>query len=508
MADISLLLEAEKRGILPDDKKALLDEARKRGLVPGPQTQLTQALKEQPSYLQKAAPYIMGVARPVMEIGGAVGGAALVGGASAPTVAGVIPGAAVGGALGYAAGKSGADLLARSIGQMPPIKSMGEAAKETVGNLESGVGMEVGGAVIGKAVKLAKPVGKGLISVLFGPPLSSIDARFINNAAIKAAKPFEVLARELPSDLQAVASHVEELSNKALKTLSTSKYIMQTAEDTGGAKTKDVFINAIKSEMKDIGLTMSESSASAKNKLLGYIKRFNKLGPTVSENQMGKIVRQIDQDIDWSLKDQAPLNSALEGIRTKIDGVLKLGNPEYAKAMEPVSDGVRTLKKAETLFRVERDIGRGYKPTNTTATALKSAVNENRIESQDVLDSIHKITGKDYLSAAENAKIAENFVGGRPQGSRGVNLGAAVGSGVGALAGGLHGGTGPGMTGAILGAMGGGYMDRQGGQMAGSLIDRLAQASKYITPFPWGQINRGAAAAALQLRRQNQSETP
>jgi hypothetical protein len=34
MADMDLLLEAEKRGILPEDKKPLLQEARKRGLVP------------------------------------------------------------------------------------------------------------------------------------------------------------------------------------------------------------------------------------------------------------------------------------------------------------------------------------------------------------------------------------------------------------------------------------------------------------------------------------------
>ena len=42
MADkIALLLEAERRGILPENKKALLAEARKRGLVPSdspPQT--------------------------------------------------------------------------------------------------------------------------------------------------------------------------------------------------------------------------------------------------------------------------------------------------------------------------------------------------------------------------------------------------------------------------------------------------------------------------------------
>ena len=33
--DIELLLEAEKRGILPPDKVELLAEARRRGLVPG-----------------------------------------------------------------------------------------------------------------------------------------------------------------------------------------------------------------------------------------------------------------------------------------------------------------------------------------------------------------------------------------------------------------------------------------------------------------------------------------
>lgn len=41
MADIQLLLEAERRGILPADKKALLDEARNRGLVPKSETQQT-----------------------------------------------------------------------------------------------------------------------------------------------------------------------------------------------------------------------------------------------------------------------------------------------------------------------------------------------------------------------------------------------------------------------------------------------------------------------------------
>jgi hypothetical protein len=35
MANLDLYLEAERRGILPPDKAALLNEARSRGLVPG-----------------------------------------------------------------------------------------------------------------------------------------------------------------------------------------------------------------------------------------------------------------------------------------------------------------------------------------------------------------------------------------------------------------------------------------------------------------------------------------
>ena len=34
---LELMLEAERRGILPDDKKGLLAEARQRGLVPASQ---------------------------------------------------------------------------------------------------------------------------------------------------------------------------------------------------------------------------------------------------------------------------------------------------------------------------------------------------------------------------------------------------------------------------------------------------------------------------------------
>ena len=45
---LELLLEAERRGILPDDKKGMLTEARQRGLVPGGSAQATPAAPEAP----------------------------------------------------------------------------------------------------------------------------------------------------------------------------------------------------------------------------------------------------------------------------------------------------------------------------------------------------------------------------------------------------------------------------------------------------------------------------
>ena len=142
--------------------------------------------------------------------------------------------------------------------------------------------------------------------------------------------------------------------------------------------------------------------------------------------------------------------------------------------MVPVADGTRLLKKAQRLFNVERDIGRGFKPTNATATALKTAVGETRVDSKDVLDALREITGRDYLREAENAVLASKFVGGRTQGSRRVNLGAIVGMGLGGGMGSLLGMPGTTM-GTIAGGMGGAYLDTQGGSIAGSIIDKLAR---------------------------------
>jgi len=81
MADLTLLLEAEKRGILPADKAPLLAEARKRGLVPGltPEPVSSAGFEGYPGYPAAAELPQTGYPRGLLPTAGSLlgGGAAL-----------------------------------------------------------------------------------------------------------------------------------------------------------------------------------------------------------------------------------------------------------------------------------------------------------------------------------------------------------------------------------------------------------------------------------------------
>ena len=434
-----------------------------------------------PGFLERNAQTISNLARPALEAGGAVGGGLLAGGAAAPTIAGAIPASVAGGGLGFAAGRSAADLLDRGLGLKPPIASIPEAVKETGANLQSGAAMEAGGQLIGPGVKA---VGKGLLSILFGPSIKSIDARLMDPEAIKYAKPVETLARELPNDIQKLSDHVSTLHDKALDTLSTSKFL------TDGAQTRDAILKTITEAKNALGRSISDASVSAKAVLNKYYGRIYKIGPTVSENELGHIVRDIDNDIDWNFKGRAPQNSALESVRTGIDGLLKTGNPDYERAMGPVADNVRLLKKAQSIFHIERDIGQGFKATNTTAAALKGAAKETRIDSQDVLEKLRDVTGRDYPTAVDNAAHAESFMGGSPNGARRTLLGGGLGYALDQM--GLGGGHG-----SVAGLLAGATADKFGGPMAAGIIDQLTKMTPAMLNPVQKEILRRIVAASV-----------
>src|SRR3990172_2119956 len=118
MAKLELLLEAERRGILPPDKKILLDEARRRGLIQGSKEESVSP----PPTIEGASPWEVGeMPTPrealqanagLVETGGTIGG--MLGGARLGAAVGapfgppaMAAGALLGGGIGYLWAKRG-----------------------------------------------------------------------------------------------------------------------------------------------------------------------------------------------------------------------------------------------------------------------------------------------------------------------------------------------------------------------------------------------------------------
>jgi len=168
MADLQLLLEAEKRGLLPPEKMSLLNEARTRGLIEGTPARANVGAevpewgKENPR-LYELAVKARQVAGPTVEALGAAGGGIL--GGTAGMVAGPIGAAtgAVGGAgLGYGIAKEGLTAADVALGLRKP-RTTEQLVTEPVRNIVEGATYEAGGRVAAPYLaRGVEAVGKGL----------------------------------------------------------------------------------------------------------------------------------------------------------------------------------------------------------------------------------------------------------------------------------------------------------------------------------------------------------
>jgi hypothetical protein len=388
------------------------------------------------------------LARPALETAGAIGGGLLAGAGTVGLGPVAIPATVAGGGLGLAAGKAAADLLDRGLGIKKPIASYTDAAKETGGDIKAGAEAEAMGLGAGAAINgvgnAVSAVGKRSVSAALGPAVKDLEALAARNTQVRAAKPLETLARDLPDSVQSLANSVTKLRGEALDAvpqiknaqpldllarrlpqdvgvlskqvsdLSTAALkTLPDSTDAASALPATVLTDEIQAARAELGNSISKSAQQARSTLDGYLERAQKLGPRISQYDLGQIVRDMDHDIDWESKDLTPQNQALEHIRTQIDGALKTVNPDYQEAMKPVADGTRLLKKAETLFQVKKAAGSGYAPSNATAAALKGAVNDTRVDSQDVLDALKKVTGRDYLGDVENTLAKQAYLEGK-----------------------------------------------------------------------------------------------
>jgi hypothetical protein len=168
---IDLLLEAERRGILPPKKASLLEEAKKRGLVPGtPRETYDNVGGDIPLDIGATSEEMSDVYRPALEYGGLAAGATV----GAP----LGPAGAVGGAgLGYGMGRSIADLLDEWAGLKDPLpleKRLKKAGADVVvgGAMEGGGQLLVKGVTAGAKAVAETPLAKRLYSSALKMPLS------------------------------------------------------------------------------------------------------------------------------------------------------------------------------------------------------------------------------------------------------------------------------------------------------------------------------------------------
>lgn len=170
MDKIQLMVEAERRGILPADKAVLLNEARKRGLVktdkptaftPAPTGTLADQIptdpelnipkSNKPTIGQQVAAGIVDYAGPTLEAGGALAGGLIGAGTMLPTGPGAIAGGAVGSGLGYSFVRQGLNMLDQYAGRREAPTVQNALTQPVVDTLE-GATYEVAGPLIGRAL--------------------------------------------------------------------------------------------------------------------------------------------------------------------------------------------------------------------------------------------------------------------------------------------------------------------------------------------------------------------
>jgi hypothetical protein len=156
MANLDLYLEAERRGILPPDKAALLNEARSRGLVPGapgmPQDQM-------PEPRMTTGQQVLQFVRPTIEALGTAGVAAL-GAPFGP--AGIVGGAG----LGYGMTQEVLRLLEEQLGYREP-RTGAALATQPVRDILEGATFEAGGrAIVGPVLEAAGRGGSQLLGTI------------------------------------------------------------------------------------------------------------------------------------------------------------------------------------------------------------------------------------------------------------------------------------------------------------------------------------------------------
>lgn len=423
-----------------------------------------------------------------------------------------------GGGAAFAAGQEAAQELGGLEGE----------AGDIAGAAGAGAGISAGLAavpVVGRGVGLAARAG---LAATFGVKQKAI-TKFLDNAdRIKAAPSKEVLkdsVQKAVDDIQREASEAQldlvDLSQEALVGLKSK--LVQESDDALGilersnAKlSKQDLVSAADAAKKNLFVAgkapVGEAAKGAVKKIESFKRGLEVLPDDLSAIDMKSIIKQIDDDVNFlqtpGTFDDNLGQRALKGIRREIDQKLKSQVPAYAQQMERVADQAQFLSEAskklggqdkalsavrnlgkpgreikdETLKRLAQESGVDldrFRRAQENAQLFKTwqgqsvegkinnLMSERSIEIKRLFERLGKMSGDDFIQAADDLAVRNQFEQEFLRGSRNVNLWTIVGASIGGVGGGF-----------ILSAAGaafGATIDKHGPKMAQKILEQVAK---------------------------------
>jgi len=322
---IELMAEANRRGILPEDKKPLFDEAVKRGLIDHSGKLNLQAPEGEMSFKQDfpVSRAVSRFTRPLLEIGGLIGGG-MAGAPAAPQTLGISSVAGAG--LGYAGGAAIADELDAFL-KLTERKDWEQQYAKGAGDIAKGAMYEMGGQLVGSALTYG---GKKL-GDFFGWLKSKFPS--MSDAAIlsRAREELEVIRAVTPEMEKTAKDTTGMLKRLEVKTPPTF------AQQTGSRKAA-AYEQAVSAQDKEAQAVLFAQDAQIRKEGLGTVNEMLETGKTVDDLVSG-VVKQK----------QAMENQALQAAKSAD----KLTTPLFTvptpqatgKAIEETLQATKTTQK-------------------------------------------------------------------------------------------------------------------------------------------------------------------
>lgn len=369
-------------------------------------------------------------ARPVLEALGMAGGAVL------GTPLGPY-GTAGGGILGYAGGDAAASYLERLVGERPPIKSLSQAAKETLGGVKTGAYMEAGGQLAGKIIpKILAPFSEGyqgqnkLVDELAKERGIQLDPHEVMQSRPMA------LGHKVLENVPFTSGMIQRAELEKLSALTKE---WQKLRDSTGAPQRQR-IGEIGSKIQDTIEKQLDKAGVRQGEVRDQMREdiMQRMGSPVSYKELGgqtqKAITQLHEAkkgieaLAWdharegipegaramndnlkayalqTRKEYEDLPSFLdEPIIKQLGDMARSGNPEYDKLVATIPDGLPKAVRDKLVAEVTKDQQPGWKVQSLlklrSAISDKAAEHHSGIQRGDASKGSADIYGKIYTGA-------------------------------------------------------------------------------------------------------------